>query len=166
MTLIWRSRPCPAARPAHTWGAASTLEPRSILLSSPGRLRVNSPLSHRCPASPVARPERCTYSPASVPETSPAASARRPPPSSGPAPGGGGTQTARALIEQEVRPPCLCPTIGWMDGKRACTKRRVLIKGGPQQRSETGALLCKAWRKPFPRKAWSPDSLTESLQCL
>lgn len=132
MTLIWRSRPSPTARPAHTWGAASTLEPRPILLSSPGRLRVNSPLFHRCPASPVARPERCTYSPASDPETSPATSAPRPPPSSGSAPGGGGTRTARALVEQEVRPPRLGSTIGWMDGQARLRKGAGLNKGaGP-----------------------------------
>lgn len=38
---------------------------------------------------PVARPECCTYSPASVPDSSLEASAPRRPPSSGPAPGGG-----------------------------------------------------------------------------
>lgn len=144
MTFAWRSRPSHAARPVRTWGAASTPETRRDPLSSPGKLGVNSPLSRR-PASPVARPERCTYSPASVPKTSPAASAPRPPPSSGPAPGGGGdgTGTAKALIEQEVRPPQICPTIGWTDGKRACAKGRVLIEGGAWQRSETGPRLCR-----------------------
>lgn len=133
--ICLRSRPSHAARPACTWGVESTLVSRPGLVGSGSPRRPALPLSYLC-ASPVARPEHCTYSLALVPDSSPAASAPRPPPSSGPAPSGAepellGRGLSRKSGPQRCRPRFAGRTASApaQKGRSQRRKRAVLNKG-------------------------------------
>ena len=132
----------PGARAAEDWErrhvrrsrAASSL--RSLPRSArpyPAALPFPSPAPRRLRFSPGARPERCTCSLYSAPETSPAASAPRPPPSSGRAPGKDLLHWLRGTSRSLKRHRLLAELRG-----RANTQEAGLMRAGPKAGCVTG----------------------------